>query len=214
MTSTLAVFDLDGTLTRTDTLIPFLLTTRPGASLRTIPGSLVSVLRARGRGDRGPRRDRAKEALIDDVFRDRSFDEVERWGERFAQRLAPRLFRPDVVARLRSHQDRGDLVAIASASPTFTVHPIARRLDVDRIICTEIRPDGAGRWRYVDGNVRGAHKLDRVRDLAEVCAATKVVAYGDSGDDLPMLRWADDGLRVVGRPFGRVELRAVESADV
>lgn len=186
----LVVFDFDGTLTRTDTLIPFLATIDPGRTARHAPPAVVGAKRFRAR------RDELKEGLIARVLGRRTPDEVGRAGERFARTVLPRLLRPDVVAHLRAHTAAGRAVAIASASPDAVVRPAAARLGVATVLCTDLRPpdggDGAdGRWRYRDGNCRGGVKLARVDALARDLAPGRLWVYGNLPDDGPILDRAD-----------------------
>jgi HAD superfamily hydrolase (TIGR01490 family) len=192
----LAVFDLDGTLTRRDTALPFLALVggrgRVAAALvRCSPAMARSVL------DRA-RRDDAKERLIRLTLSGRRATDVGAAGAEYATLLAATQLRPDMVARLRWHQAEGHECVIASASVEAYVVPLARQLGVDQVVATrlDVGADGVLTGRLRGANCRGEEKLRR---LAELLGSRPIGwAYGDSVDDQAMLDRAAHPL-VVGR---------------
>src|SRR3954469_25804360 len=72
---TVAVFDFDGTLTRRDTLLPFLRRTR-GASRTSIALLANSLVLARGMVSADDRRDAAKEAVLRHLLAGQDVDEL------------------------------------------------------------------------------------------------------------------------------------------
>jgi HAD superfamily hydrolase (TIGR01490 family) len=190
----LAVFDFDGTLTRTDTLIPFLFTVDPARTLRHAPTAVVAAKRF------PHRRDQLKEALIGRVLAQRSAQQLASAGERFARTVLPGLLRPDVLAHLEGHRAAGRVVAVASASPEVVVGPAARRLGVDRVVCTRLTaPDSSQPWRYRDGNCRGEVKLARLEQLVRDVGAERLWVYGNLPDDAAILDRADVAVTVSRR---------------
>jgi HAD superfamily hydrolase (TIGR01490 family) len=192
----LAVFDLDGTLTRRDTMLPFLV--RLGGR-RRVTTSLVRTAPAMARAalDRA-RRDDAKEQLIALTLAGRGAADVDAAGVAYAAHVAETQLRPDMVARLRWHQAEGHECAIASASVEAYVVPLARHLGVGEVVATrlEVGADGVLTGRLRGANCRGQEKLRR---LAELFGSRPIAwAYGDSVDDQAMLDRAAHPL-VVGR---------------
>jgi HAD superfamily phosphoserine phosphatase-like hydrolase len=188
----LAVFDFDGTLTRTDTLIPFLFTVDPARTLRHAPTAVVAAKRF------PDRRDQLKEALIGRVLAQRSAQQLAAAGERFARTVLPGLLRPDVVAHLEGHRAAGRVVAVASASPEVVVGPAARRLGVERVVCTQLTAPSCRSepWRYRDGNCRGEVKLARLEELVRDVGAERLWVYGNLPDDAAILDRADVAVTV------------------
>jgi HAD superfamily hydrolase (TIGR01490 family) len=192
----LAVFDLDGTLTKRDTFLPFL---RSSVGLRRtatayLQASPLLFAASRNRA----RRDEVKAAILQRTMGGVDADAIERDGVRYAEHLARTALRPDVVARLRWHQAEGHDCAIASASLTAYVRPLAARLGVDHVLATdlEVGPDGRLTGRLAGANCRGAAKARRI----EEAFGTRPLgwAYGDSVDDSFMLERAEHPV-LVGR---------------
>jgi phosphatidylglycerophosphatase C len=193
-----AIWNLDGTLTRTGTLLPFL---RRVAGTSAVAGALaVAASRDLPRRSRG---DAARALLLQRILGGRPLDQVDPIARGYAARLVAARLRPDSLARWSWHRREGHRLVIASASPGLYVHHLGRQLDADAVICTEMtvvngRLTGALRG----GNCRGAEKARRVLAHLTEHPATQVWAYADEGTDRPLLALAD-----VAIPVTRQRLR-------
>jgi phosphatidylglycerophosphatase C len=199
-----ALFDLDGTLTHHDTLLPFLagyLAQHPARVLRLwrlVLALLAYALRGRDRG-------RLKSQAIRAVMGGNARPRVAAWAERFVDGLrATGAFRAAGLEILEAHRAAGDSLVLLSASPDLYVPLIGRLLRFDRTVCTEIRWDG----ERLDGglrtpNRRGEEKVRCLQRLREECPNTPVTAYGNSLSDLPHLERADRALLVNGNSAAR-----------
>jgi phosphatidylglycerophosphatase C len=198
----LAVFDLDGTLTRKDTFLPFLafLAGRGGAAFALAAASPALVRCAIDRS----RRDEAKERLVRLTLRGRTVTDVGEAGATYAADVEATQLRPDMLARLRWHQAQGHDCVIVSASLEVYVEPLARRLGVSQAVSTRLEADaqGALTGRLLGTNCRGAEKLGR---LAELFGPRAIAwAYGDSVDDQALLDRAAHPLLVGKAPVAAV----------
>ncbi|HEX4776113.1 MAG TPA: HAD-IB family hydrolase [Acidimicrobiia bacterium] len=192
-----AAFDFDGTITRRDTLLPFLVyacgRARVAAALATVAPRLTLALAGRGS------RDDAKVALLERVVAGRDAAEIAAAGRAFADRLAAdtRRFRADVLERVRWHRDAGHEVVLVSASLTTYLDPLAPRLGFDTVLATtlEVASDGRLTGQLVGLNCRGPEKVARL-DAWLAGSACTLWAYGDSSGDDEMLARADRPARV------------------
>jgi HAD superfamily phosphoserine phosphatase-like hydrolase len=147
------------------------------------------------------RRDDAKRALLGATLEGVPMPELERAGKRFADRIASRSLRPDVVERLRHHQRRGDETVFVSAALEVYLRPLADHLGVETVIATRLEVDAHGRCtgRIAGDNVRGVVKAQLLS--THIGADPPFVwAYGNSGDDAQLLAIADVGIRVGRTP--------------
>jgi len=198
-----ALFDLDGTLTWRDTLIPFLLSylrrhPRRGFSLWRLPGA-VAVYAARGR-DRGL----LKSRLITLVMGGAGRADVDRCAEAFVDALPLRRLRPAGLAVLEAHRAAGDHLVLLSASPDLYVPRIGRALGFERTLCTEVR------WQAdrLEGTLTtpNRHGEEKSRCLAWLRGqypGLPIVAYGNSASDVDHMRRADQALLVNGNAAAR-----------
>ena len=192
---TVAAFDLDGTLTRGDTLLPFLW--RVCGGTRTARAMLVhSLLVVRALPFKHLRH-QAKEAVITQLIRGVDLAVLKEAAESFADEVVARRLRPSIADRVEFHRAAGHQLVIVSASPELYVEPIGRRLGFDAVLATrlEVGPDGRLTGRIVGLNCRGAEKVERLRAWTGD-AATFVYAYGDTRGDRELLAVADAAFRM------------------
>ena len=176
-----AVFDLDGTLTRHDTLVHFLL-----FCLRRNPAALARLWRlpftlaryALGLSDRG----RLKASLIRQVL----------GAAAFCTEQLPGLLLPRALDTLDRHRRTGDRLVLMSASVDLYVPTIAAQLGFHEAVCTGVgwtagRLDGT----LTTENRRGAEKARCLRQLKSRFPAATFAAYGNASSDIEYLLLAD-----------------------
>ncbi len=188
--SVVAVFDFDGTLTRRDSLLPFLhwavgrfrfwwgiLVLSPMLlryALRLIPNW------------------RAKEAMLSYFFANWSEERLDKVGQRFAVQVLPQLLRPEALQRVRWHQEQQHHLVILSASLEAYLRPLGESMGFDHVISTRLEVQwGIVSGRILGKNCYGQEKVERLKaylgDLSEYC----LYAYGDSLGDRELLNAAN-----------------------
>jgi phosphatidylglycerophosphatase C len=199
---TIAVFDLDGTITRRDTLFPLVLhelARRPLHLLRLL-AVLPAVVRFVFDRDRGL----LKQALLRHTLRGMRRAEIEVAAREFvSESLARRCFR-DALAAIRRHKDAGHFLVLMSASVDFYVPEFGRALGFDHVISTGVAWNGD----RLDGtlttpNRRGDEKARCLRELSATREDSDIFAYGNSSSDLPHLSIARHGVLVNGTTAAR-----------
>ena len=203
----LAAFDLDGTLTRRDTLLPFLL--RAVGSRRTCRSVLASSIPlARAAAVGGPQRDRAKAALLERVLGGVPLAALAEAADSFADHVVAHGLRPEVRAQVDWHRAENHELVLVSASPELYVAPIGRRLGFDAVLATRLEVDADGRLtgRMLGANCRGPEKVVRLREWRGDSVAL-TYAYGDSAGDREMLAAAATPVRVGQRSLNLGRLR-------
>ena len=202
----LAVFDLDGTITRHDSLAPyalgFVVRNRPWrlpALLLILPAVLGSVI---GLVDRGG----LKSAFIRATLGGCRRQDLERWTATFVERLkADGLFRQAVEA-IQAHARAGDRLVLLSASTDLYVPVIARALGFQEVICTGVLWDGERLvGTLTTPNRRGEEKARCVAELRARYPGVRSAAYGNAASDIPHLKLVEQGVLVNGSPAARRE---------
>lgn len=190
-----AAFDVDGTLTTADCVVPFL--RRTAGTSRLVGRMLRSPVSLAGAALRRDR-DALKAASAAAAFRGVPVATLEADGERFAREVFDRRLRGDVTAVLRGHLDAGDTVLLVSASFEVYLRPLADLLGVDDVLAVRLASDEHGVLTgLLDGNnCRGPEKVVRLHDWldrhAGGRAAVHLSAYGDSTGDRELLADADE----------------------
>jgi phosphatidylglycerophosphatase C len=191
-----AAFDLDGTLTRRDTLMPFLLKAiGPNKTYRCLLATSLPLARAAALG--GPHRDLAKAAVLQRVMGGLPLAPLAEAAEAFADHVVAHGLRPEMQARLDWHRAQGHELVLVSASPELYVVPIGQRLGFDAVLATRLELDADGRLtgRIAGTNCRGPEKVLRLREWRGE-TLTVAYAYGDSAGDREMLALAANAIKI------------------
>jgi phosphatidylglycerophosphatase C len=190
-----AAWDFDGTITKRDTLVPFLFAQN---RLGFVPGALRATITGQFR--EGNRRDIAKAVMVRAIFAGRSAQDVETAGGAYAASL-PRLYRPESLERIAWHKAQGHELVLVTASLGAYARPAATTLGFDHVIATELEatsPEAANSTltgNLAGPNVRGPEKAARL--TAWLAGSTaELWAYGDSNGDNELLAMAQHPTRI------------------
>ena len=183
-----AAFDFDGTITRKDTLVPFLRRFRglprfAGAFVQTLPAALT-----------GPdRREAYKAAVFHQLLRGVPAEDLTAAALDYGRQL-PAQFRPATVERIRWHQEEGHEVVIVSASLRAYLDPVVEHLGLDGVCAVELEvaDDGRLTGRMAGPNCRGAEKVVRLTDWLGGASPERLWAYGNSSGDRELLAAAHE----------------------
>ena len=202
--SQLVFFDLDETITRHDTLLPyalgFMLRHRPWR-LPLLAAVIPSVLQFLAkRVDEG----RVKQAFIKATLGGTQRSALDAWTARFVPKLIATGTFANALERIDAHRSRGDYLILMSASTDLYVPAIGRALGFNETICTEVRWNGD----RLDGalntpNRKGAEKARCFAQARAQHPGLTTIAYGNSSTDLPHLQLANQGVLVNGSAKAR-----------
>jgi phosphatidylglycerophosphatase C len=202
-TRPVAAFDFDGTLSRRDTLVPFLSSVSGRARFVQVCTQL-GLLGARRRVDVRDR-DELKMELLRRLFRGRSEAELRERGELYARDLLTNELNPEVLRRVEQHREATHDVVFVSASLVYYLEPLARELGLQGVIAVEPAAEGGVlTGELTHPNVRAEQKAVRLREwLAEAPTGplehTELWAYGNSSGDHALLELAHHAYWL-GRP--------------
>lgn len=187
----IAAFDLDGTITRKDTLIAFLRfaggSTRLYAVLVLYLPLLVLVkLRLYDNQN-------AKEKIFSSYFKGMPIAHFEALCRDFYEKKGISLLYQQAQEQIRKHKAQGDQVVIISASIENWVRHFANALGADQLLATQIEvQDGKLTGRFSTKNCYGAEKVKRFLASYPQRDSYFLIAYGDSRGDQELLQLADE----------------------
>jgi len=192
----LALFDLDGTLTRGDTYQGFvrrLLALHPARWPRALLLPLPIAAFALGLIDRGS----LKGAILRLLFKGMSRAHIAAFAQRYASAVVQEQVFPEALSALQGHLAAHDHVVVLSASPDLYVPQIGRLLGAHETICTRIRWDG----ERLDGRLAGPNRRDQekaqvLQRLRAAHPGLAVIAYGNSTPDLDHMRLCEQAVFV------------------
>jgi len=200
----IAIFDLDGTITRHDTLFPLVLrwlARRPWQLMR-----LVLVVPAAARFLFDHDRAALKQSVLRATMRGARRAELAEFARGFVRdTLVKRSFH-DALSTVKRHREAGHYLVLMSASVDFYVPEFARQLEFDHVISTEVRwHDDRLDGTLTSPNRRGEEKARCLRALLAARPDQDAYAYGNSDSDLPHLRLVRRGVLVNGSEAARRE---------
>lgn len=189
-----AAFDFDGTLTRRDTLVPFLRQVLGVRRLTTVMTLEAPGLIAYAAGVIP--NNQAKVRLLRRALGGMCKEALEAEGNCFAEQGVPPLLRPVMLRRLLRHQKLGHVCVLVTASLTLYTKPWAESFGFAHVIGSKLAFDEQRKatGALIGGNCYGPEKEKRLRTLLP--PKVRLYAYGDSRGDQEMLTMADHGWRL------------------
>lgn len=193
---TVAAFDFDGTVSRRDTLVPFV--ARFAGVRKSASGSLGTgwdglVRRRAELRDR----DAFKAQMVRRLLAGRDARDLDRAAGVYAARLIDTALRPEMVEEIRAHVAAGHETLFVSASLSNYLVPVARYLGMTDVIAVELDvTEGVLNGSMVHPNVRAEQKAVRLRRWLGVpdqgpIEGVHLWAYGNSSGDHELLAMAD-----------------------
>ena len=186
-----AAFDFDGTLTRHDTLLPFLFYLAGPARFSYKIILLLPTLTAYALGF--IRNDIAKVKVLRCFFANMEMDTLRQHALQFAEKILPTLLRNEGMQRLNWHKQQGHRCVVVSASLEIYLRPWASKAGFNDILGSRLEPIGANRTsgKLLGENCFGPEKLRRMEALLGPRDGYTLYAYGDSRGDKELLSAAD-----------------------
>lgn len=186
-----AAFDFDGTLTRRDTLFPFLLHVSGVVRFSLKVTLLLPVLTAYALGMM--RNNVAKERVLRCFLADMDVNTLQQQALEFAEYKLPALERSEAMQRLAWHQQQGHRCVVVSASLENYLQPWASKVGFNDILCSRLESLDGGRisGNLLGENCFGPEKMRRLQALLGPREGYILYAYGDSRGDRELLSAAD-----------------------
>lgn len=189
----IAAFDVDGTLTRRDCVVPFI---RKVAGLRPVATQLARDARQTIPAVVRRDRDRLKALGAHAAFAGRNVDEVQQLADVFAAEVFATGLRPDKWSAMSRHAATGDQIVLVSASFEVYLRPLAELLGAHDVLAVRLETDGdTFTGKLLGPNCRGPEKVRRLSEWLDEHhggrANVHVTAYGDSTGDRELLLDSD-----------------------
>lgn len=206
MACDVAVFDLDGTLTRRDTSLPYLSVAVGGARVGvgvawagvcSLPDWVRAFALERDAGSQGLGSVYGRweglmhERVVARCLTGATPDTLASAAASFADRVVGAWLKPEGNAWIDAHREAGHRIVLASASLEVVLHPLADRLGMEAVVGTRLELRGGVATGAFDGlPCWGLEKLRRVREVTAAWGDVTLHAYGDSRGDEPLLQAA------------------------
>lgn len=188
--ATLALFDLDGTITQRDTykeMLVFALIKRPWRGVLIFLSVYDFLLHKAGKRTNTY----VKQRLLQRLFGGVSRDKLTTMAQSYAHFLLKYGVKKQALSALQQHADNGTRIVLVSASFDFYVHEIAKLLPIDEVICTKAEFKNNQITGFLDGeNCHGKQKIVRINEAINLDEYHEVFSYSDHHSDVPLLALA------------------------
>lgn len=193
----LAIFDVDFTLTKRETLIElyrFMLKRNPKL-IKYLPRNIYSGLMYAMKVYSA---DRSKECFLK-FIEDIHEKEMKELVRDFYETRLSRILYKDAIDAIKKHKEEGCLIYLISASPEFYLNELYAIKEVDKIIGTRVTNEKGYYKKRIQGiNCKGEEKVKRLKEVLanenlEVDFENSYM-YSDSLSDLPLFN-------IVGHPY-------------
>lgn len=109
----------------------------------------------------------------------------------FCKQRLPDIIRPKAMKAIQNFSQKDDIY-IVSASPENWIIPWANRLNIG-VIASQLETVNNQISGNLKGkNVNGLEKVHRIKKNIDLTKYNKIIAFGDTKGDLPMLNMADE----------------------
>ncbi|MEJ7827548.1 MAG: HAD-IB family hydrolase [Segetibacter sp.] len=186
----IAFFDFDGTITKADSFLIFLLKNKGNnfifllKCLKLTPTLILWKLGYYLNGF-------AKEQVLKVFFKDFSWNAFEQLCLNFGKTEVPKLIRKEALQRILWHKTQGDRVIIVTASIEYYLQAFIREYEIEVIgTLLEVR-EGKLTGNFSGLNCYGPEKVDRIQSLIKLQEYDEVYCYGNSKGDKEMLALAN-----------------------
>jgi phosphatidylglycerophosphatase C len=192
----LVFFDLDGTISRRDTLFGYVAGFARRHPLRmprfmaALPALIGYALGVRDRGY-------LKGALLHAVMGGALRRDVQAWTDEYVPMLIERGIFDEARAAIRKHRDAGDHLVLMTATVDLYVPELAQALRFDAYLCSHVTwsEDRLEGW-LASPNMRDEEKAAALRRTVAKFPGRRLVGYGNSTPDLPHLKLVDQAYLV------------------
>ena len=186
----LALFDFDGTITDRETMPDFVhQAVRPG---RLLLGKILLLPLILGYKVKLVSGVTVRSAICFFGFWRVPAQELEAHGQRFADEFLPTTLRPEAMARITWHKERGDTVVVVSGGLDVYLRHWCDEHGVELLCSTLEQRDGKLTGNYLGRQCVRAEKARLVQENFPLTQFSRVFAYGDTPEDHDLLALAHE----------------------
>ncbi len=183
-----AFFDLDGTIIASHSVTDFFLERLRNGQVSIEEFRDLMTMSARYLTKTGDFEDGMAASVAN--LRGQQEQELARLGEKVCrEKLLPQVF-PEMKALIRAHRAKGHTLAIVTSASRYQAQPLAERLGIDHVLCTELGVAGGRFTGTIAGEpCYGANKLTAAREFSRGrrISLKKSWFYSNGSEDLPLL---------------------------
>ncbi len=187
--SYISLFDFDGTITKDDSLIKFILFA--AGNVKFIFGiALLSPMLVAYKLKFIPNY-KAKQYMLSYFFKGMSEEKFMRIANEYSLNHIDTILRPKAMEKIVWHKEQGHKIVVVSASMECWLKPWCDKNELE-LIATKLEiTNNKLTGKFASKNCYGPEKVNRIREIYNLKDYERIYAYGDSKGDMEMLGIAD-----------------------
>ncbi|MCD9617732.1 HAD-IB family hydrolase [Chryseobacterium gleum] len=183
-------FDFDGTLTYKDTMFMYLKfydsTKYRIQFLRHVPLFILLKLKL-------AETEKVKKSFIGSILKGQSQEKIEQKSKQFFDQHYPKIVRENALDFIKNIDRNNTQSLLVTASLDIWVKPFAEELKMELVSTRAEFKNGVFTGNFIGKNCNGKEKLIRIKEEINDSKYDKIIAFGDTSGDRPMLKWANEG---------------------
>lgn len=183
-------FDFDGTLTYKDTMFMYLKfydsTKYRVQFLKHVPLFILLKLKL-------AEAEKVKKSFIGSILKGQTQEKIETKSKQFFELHYPRIVRENALDFIQNIDRNNTQSLLVTASLDIWVKPFAKELNMQLVSTRAEFKNGVFTGNFIGKNCNGKEKLVRIKEEINDSKYDKIIAFGDTSGDKPMLRWANEG---------------------
>ncbi len=183
-------FDFDGTLTYKDTMFMYLKFYDPTKFrlqfLKHVPLFVLLKLRL-------AETEKVKKSFIGSILKGQTLEKIEKKSRQFFEAHYPKIVRENALDFIKNIDRENTQSLLVTASLDIWARPFADAFNMKLLATQAEFKNGIFTGNFIGKNCNGNEKLARIQMEIKDKKYDKIIAFGDTSGDKPMLKWADEG---------------------
>ncbi len=196
MNQNIALYDFDGTITKTDTLWSFIRFYH--GNIHFVFGIIILAPVLLGYLLKIIPNWKAKEIVLTYFFKGEELTLFNEKASLFSKTIIPLLVRPQAMESIRDHKNKNHHVVVVTASAANWVYEWCNENQLDCIATQLNVVQGKLTGKISGKNCYGIEKVNRIHGSIDLSQYTNIFVYGDSRGDYEMMKL---GTKTHFKPF-------------
>ncbi|WP_294304386.1 HAD family hydrolase [uncultured Chryseobacterium sp.] len=183
-------FDFDGTLTYKDTMFMYLKFYDPTKFrlqfLKHVPLFVLLKLRL-------AETEKVKKSFIGSILKGQTQEKIEKKSRQFFEAHYPKIVRENALDFIKNIDRENTQSLMVTASLDIWAKPFADAFNMKLLATQAEFKNGVFTGNFIGKNCNGKEKLSRIQEEIKDKKYDKILAFGDTSGDKPMLKWANEG---------------------
>ena len=136
--------------------------------------------------------ERVKKSFVSSILKGQSKAKIEAKSKEFFEKYYPEIFRENALEFIKNIDRQNTESLIVSASLDIWVKPFAEQLKMKLLATRAEFKNDVFTGNFIGENCNGEEKVKRVKEEIAGKKFDKIIAFGDTSGDRPMMEFADE----------------------